>query len=101
MIGAAQAHARLGGRGLYKEFADMPHPLPLLAAVAAAPLLGLAVHAASTPAAGSPAVHTAAVLPHNLCASCHGSGRVASFDRVLGKNDLVAARTYLQGLPQG
>lgn len=80
----------------------MPHPLPALAAVVAAPLLGLAVHAASTHATGHAPTARAANLPNNLCASCHGGGRVASLGGdVLEVRDLMAARTYLQGPPQG
>ena len=81
----------------------MPRPLPVLAVAAAAPLLGLALHAA-VPAhgAGSPIAHAASVLPNNLCASCHGGGRVVSPDHAtLGTRDLMAARTYLPGLPHG
>jgi len=82
----------------------MPHPLPALAATLAAPLLGLAVHVASTHAAGAATpARAAASLPNNLCASCHGGGRVASVPvaGALGARDLVAARTYLQGAPRG
>lgn len=80
----------------------MPHPLPALAAVIAAPLLGLAVHVAATHATGRLPLARAANLPNNLCASCHGGGRVASLGRdALGRRDLVAARTYLQGAPRG
>ena len=79
----------------------MPHPLPLLAAVAAAPLLGLAMHAA--PAHPDvPAAHAASALPNNLCASCHGGGKVASLGHAaLEARDLTAARALLPGLPQG
>ncbi|MGN6281832.1 hypothetical protein [Frateuria sp.] len=80
----------------------MPHPLPALAAAMAAPLLGLAVHATSAHATGHAPAARAANLPNNLCASCHGGGRVASLGRnALSARDLVAARTYLQGAPQG
>ncbi|MGN2241947.1 hypothetical protein ACFWZU_00410 [Frateuria sp. GZRR33] len=80
----------------------MPHPLPALAAVLATPLLGLAVHAASTHATGHATTVRAANLPNNLCASCHGGGKVAWLGRnALDAGDLVAARTYLQGAPQG
>jgi mono/diheme cytochrome c family protein len=80
----------------------MPHSLPALAAVLTAPLLGLAVHAASTHAASRPAAGAAAVLPNNLCASCHGDGRVAPTRRgALDARDLVAARTYLLDAPRG
>jgi hypothetical protein len=79
----------------------MSHPLHVLAAVAAAPLLGLSMHAMATHVAAGPAVHAAAVLPNNLCASCHG-GRTSSPGAVaLDARDLVAARTYLQAMPQG
>jgi hypothetical protein len=80
----------------------MPHPLPALAAFVAAPLLGLAVHVASTHAAGHPPVARAANLPNNLCASCHGGGRVASLGGdALGVRDLVATRAYQQDAPRG
>lgn len=79
----------------------MPHPLPLLAAVAAAPLLGLAMHVASTHATAAPASHAAAALPHSLCASCHGGGDVAARDTALDTRDLVAASAYLQVKSQG
>ena len=80
----------------------MPHLLPALAAVLAAPLLGLAVHAASTHAIGHAPALRAASLPNNLCASCHGGGRVASLDNdALAVRDLMAARVYLQGAPRG
>jgi hypothetical protein len=81
----------------------MPHPLPALAAVLAAPLLGLAVHALSTHATGAiPTPRAAATLPNNLCASCHG-GKVASIRSAgaLDARDLVAARTYLEDVPRG
>lgn len=84
----------------------MPHPLPLLAAVAATPMLGLAMHAMPSHAGASADVHVHAAaapavanLPNNLCASCHGGGRVVS--GVLDAGDLVAAHTLLQGAPQG
>ena len=80
----------------------MPHPLPALAAVLATPLLGLAVHAASTHATGHPTTVRAANLPNNLCASCHGGGKVASLGHAaLEVRDLTAARALLPGLPQG
>ena len=79
----------------------MPHPLPLLAAIAAAPLLGLAVHCVSTHAAAAPVSHAASALPHNLCSSCHGGGSVASLDGSLDTRDLVATRAFLPGNPQG
>ena len=81
----------------------MPHPLPLLAAVAAAPLLGLAVHATSTHVAAGPVAHAASALPHNLCASCHASASPASFASAstLDARDLLAVRSYLPGMPQG
>jgi hypothetical protein len=80
----------------------MPHPLPALAAVIAAPLLGLAVHAASVHAISRPPVARAANLPNNLCASCHGGGRVASLGGdALGVRDLMATRAYLQDAPRG
>ena len=103
MIGATRAHTRLGGHADYrspKELALMPHPLPLLAA-AAAPLLGLAVHVASTHAGTAPTGHAASALPHNLCSSCHGGGNVASLEGALGARDLVAANAYLQVKPRG
>ncbi|MGN2254240.1 hypothetical protein ACFWZ4_12740 [Frateuria sp. GZRe12] len=82
----------------------MPHPLPALAAFVAAPLLGLAVHVASTHAAGTTITAAAAAsLPKNLCSSCHGGGRVA-WSRAadaLDARDLVAARSYLEGAPRG
>ena len=80
----------------------MPHPLPLLAAVAAAPLLGLAMHAAPAHPGALPAPRAVSILPNNLCASCHGRGRTGSREgAVLQTRDLVAARTFLPGLPQG
>lgn len=79
----------------------MPYPLHVLVVAAAAPLLGLSMHAMAGRAAAAPAVHAAAVLPNNLCASCHG-GRAASLGAAaLDARDLVAARTYLQAMPQG
>jgi hypothetical protein len=80
----------------------MPHPLPALSVVVAAPLLGLALHAPSTHATGRPAVRVEAALPNNLCASCHGGRKVAALgDEALDARDLVAARTYLRGAPSG
>ena len=79
----------------------MPHPLHVLVVAAAAPLLGLSMHAGTTHAAG-PVTRAAAVLPNNLCASCHGGRRVVSLGAdALDARDLVAARTYLQAMPQG
>jgi mono/diheme cytochrome c family protein len=82
----------------------MPHPLPAFAALLAAPLLGLAVHTASTHAAGaSTPARAAATLPNNLCASCHGGGRVVS-NQVAGAldaRDLAAARSYLGDVTRG
>ncbi|HET6805859.1 MAG TPA: hypothetical protein VFH59_10520 [Frateuria sp.] len=82
----------------------MPHPLPALAAVLAAPLLGLAMHAASPHAAGDPVVaRAAAALPNNLCASCHASRKVVSAagsDR-LATRDLAMARLYLSDARRG
>jgi len=81
----------------------MPCPLRVLAAAVAAPLLGLVVHtAAPAHAVGVPSAHATSVLPNNLCASCHGGGRVVSSGSMaLATRDLVAARTYLQAPPQG
>lgn len=82
----------------------MPHPLPALAVLLAAPLLGLAAHAASTHAPGAmPPARAAATLPNNLCASCHGGGRVVSNRAAgaLGAGDLVAARSYLGDTTRG
>lgn len=82
----------------------MPHLLPALAVVAAGPLLGLAVHAASTHANGPmPPARAAATLPNNLCASCHGGGKLASVRGAgaLDARDLVAARTFLQDASRG
>lgn len=82
----------------------MPHSLPALAAVLAVPLFGLAVHAAATHATGSmPPARAAAALPNNLCASCHGGGRVVlnRVDGALDARDLVAARSYLEDAPRG
>jgi hypothetical protein len=103
MIGATQAPVRLGGnyqtaaRSL-EEFADMPRLLPVLGAAAAAPLLGLILHA-TAPAHG--AGQPTAVLPNNLCASCHGGGRVVSTAGALDTGDLLAARAFLRGSSRG
>jgi hypothetical protein len=74
-------------------------PLRVLA-VAAAPLWALAVHAAMPGhAAGVRAAHAAEALPHNLCASCHGGGRVVSLampDIALDARELAATRTCLR-----
>jgi len=80
----------------------MPHLLPALAAAVAAPLFAVALHAASTHTTGHAPAARAAKLPNNLCASCHGGGRVASLGgAALGVRDLVAARVYLPGVPRG
>ena len=80
----------------------MPHPLPVLAVLAAVPVLALATHATTVFGGRPPAAHAAALLPNNLCASCHGGGRVASVDDgTLGAGELVATRSYLQRLPRG
>jgi mono/diheme cytochrome c family protein len=79
----------------------MPHPLPLLAAVAAVSLLGMALRSAPAQAQADdrPA---AAMLPSNLCASCHGGGRAAvAGQKELEAGDVMAARAYLRGSPQG
>jgi hypothetical protein len=101
-----RARRRPGVPGLpaavHRRSLSMSHPLHVLAAVAAAPLLGLSMHAMATHVAAGPAVHAAAVLPNNLCSSCHGGGRVVSLDAAaLDARDLVAARTYLQAMPHG
>ena len=57
---------------------------------AAAPLLGLALHAA--PALGRAATHAPAALPHNLCASCHGGGSAVPSADALRASDLAMAR---------
>jgi len=81
----------------------MPHPLPLLAAAAAAPLLGLAVHVASMHPGTDPVAHAASALPHNLCASCHSSASPASLAGAgaLDARDVLAERSYLPDVPQG
>lgn len=80
----------------------MPHPLHVLVVAVAAPLLGLSMHVGATHAAAGPATRAAAVLPNNLCASCHGGRRVVSLGAdALDARDLVAARTYLPAMPQG
>jgi hypothetical protein len=108
MIGAARAHRRLGGSGplaiVHRRSLPMPHPLPAFAALLAAPLLGLAVHAALAHTTGAPApAPAAATLPNNLCASCHGGGRVVSNQSAgaLDAGDLVAARSYLGDVTRG
>lgn len=79
----------------------MPHPLSVLVAGAAAPLLGLAIHAAPDHALGHAADRAAAALPHNLCASCHGGGNVVSSADALDAQDLTTARIYLEGAVRG
>jgi hypothetical protein len=80
----------------------MPHPLSVLAAVAAAPVLGLAMHAAPVHASGHhAAVRPAAALPHNLCASCHGGGNVVSSAAVLDARDVAVTRVYLGDVASG
>jgi hypothetical protein len=76
----------------------MPHPLALLAAVAAMSLIAVALRAAPAQADDRPA----AMLPSNLCASCHGGGRAAVAGREeLEAGDVMAAEAYLRGSPQG
>jgi hypothetical protein len=100
---ACPGGSRLVGRSPPQEFAKMPRPLSVLVAAVAAPLFGLAIHAA-VPAhgAGAPAAHAASLLPHNLCASCHGGGRVVSAmpQDALDMRDLIAASAYLQKPPR-
>ncbi|UGB37619.1 hypothetical protein [Frateuria soli] len=81
----------------------MPHPLPALAVAFAAPLVGLAVHVASTHASGALSPARAAALPNNLCASCHGGRKVATANPsgALDAGDLVAARDFLRQVPRG
>jgi hypothetical protein len=79
----------------------MPHPWSVLAAGAAAPLLGLAMHATPVHALGHAATSPAAALPHNLCASCHGGGNVASLAKALDARDIAAAQIYLRDAGRG
>jgi hypothetical protein len=102
MIGATQAPVRLGDHQTaarsMEEFADMPRLLPALATAALAPLLGLTLYAA-VPAHGTG--QPTAVLPNNLCASCHGGGRVVSTAAALDTGDLLAARAFLRDSSKG
>lgn len=105
MIGAAQTHRRLGSpwpvsRTFPLESVAMPHPFPVLAAAAAAPMLAFALHAGS-PGHGDRTAppHAAQVLPNNLCASCHGGRQVVSPASALGMRDLAVARVYPSGAP--
>ncbi|MCX7514555.1 hypothetical protein [Frateuria sp. STR12] len=86
-------------RPSFTQESRMPRPSSILAAAVAAPLLGLALYAAVPAHAAGQAT---AVRPNNLCASCHGGGKVVSLDAdALDARDMLAARTYLQDAPRG
>jgi hypothetical protein len=79
----------------------MPRPLPAFVLAAAVPLLGLALHAGTTHAAGMPASHPAAILPNNLCSQCHGGHGIVPTAGALGARELAATRDYLRVPPRG